>query len=69
MKALALSMLCLLFSVSCLALDAGLSDGQGLSREPVHVRADSLQAESGLNQVVFLGNVVATQGDLVIYAD
>lgn len=40
-----------------------------MSREPVHVKADSLEALGGMNQVVFHGNVVASQADLVIYAD
>lgn len=40
-----------------------------LSREPVHVRSDRLEAEGNLNRVTFFGEVVARQSDLVIYAD
>jgi len=55
----------------CLAVATGgvFPDEAGLSREPVHVQSERLEAEGDLNRVAFFGEVVARQGDLIIYAD
>lgn len=42
--------------------------GEGIGKQPIHVRSDRLVAEGGLNKVSFSGDVVAQQGDVTIYA-
>ena len=43
--------------------------GKGFSSDqPIDIRSDSLEADDAKRQVRFLGNVVARQGDLTIYA-
>lgn len=37
-------------------------------REPIRVTADRLEADEGTKRMTFVGNVVARQGDVVIYA-
>ena len=64
----------LVILISCLLSSATVASAEtspdaGLTREPVSIRASSLVAEQGLNRVVFSGDVVATQGDLVMYSD
>ena len=49
-----------------LAGDPGAAD---LTNEPVHISSTSLEADGSLNSVVFRGDVVAKQSDLVIYSD
>jgi len=44
-------------------------EAKGLSREPVKISSNRLEADGNQNYVTFLGDVVAKQGDLVIYAD
>ena len=36
--------------------------------QPIHISSDRLEADEGSGQVKFQGNVVARQGDVVIYA-
>lgn len=38
------------------------------SREPIQITADRLEADDARHRVTFLGDVVARQGDVVIYA-
>jgi lipopolysaccharide export system protein LptA len=38
-------------------------------REPIRITADRLEAEQAANRMTFFGNVVARQGDVVIYAE
>jgi lipopolysaccharide export system protein LptA len=38
-------------------------------REPIRITADRLEADQGANRMTFFGNVVARQGDVVIYAE
>lgn len=38
------------------------------SREPIQITADRLEADDAVHRVTFLGDVVARQGDVVIYA-
>lgn len=40
-----------------------------VDRGPVQVRSDRLEADQQMNRVTFVGNVVAEQGDVTIYAD
>jgi len=42
--------------------------GQFDSKQPIQVSSDRLEADDALHQVRFLGDVVARQGTLVIYA-
>jgi lipopolysaccharide export system protein LptA len=37
-------------------------------KEPIRITADRLEADEGARRMTFLGNVVARQGDVVIYA-
>lgn len=46
-----------------------LVSAQALSREPVNISSKQLEADGNQNFVTFVGEVVARQGDLVIYAD
>jgi lipopolysaccharide export system protein LptA len=39
-----------------------------IAREPIRITADRLEADEGARRMVFIGNVVARQGDVVIYA-
>jgi lipopolysaccharide export system protein LptA len=39
-----------------------------VSREAIRISADRLEADEGARRMTFLGNVVARQGDMVIYA-
>lgn len=59
-----------LFIFCSTALPAFAADpvGEGLGKEPIHVRSDRLEAEGGLNKVSFSGDVVARHGDVTIYA-
>lgn len=68
MRAALVILTCCFFAVAATTF-AESSQDTGLSREPVSIRANSLVAEQGLNRVVFSGDVVATQGDLVMYSD
>lgn len=43
-------------------------DGSLTSERPILINSDRLVAEQGFNKVSFIGNVVARQGDVVIYA-
>jgi lipopolysaccharide export system protein LptA len=59
-------------SVFIIALTLFLSSNAGAeddSSEPIHIEADRMISQEQQNSVVFLGNVVAKQGDLVIRTD
>lgn len=43
--------------------------GLPVGDQPIHITSDRLVADDAVNQVRFEGEVVAKQGDLVIYAD
>lgn len=61
-----LLLLCLLLASPVSAADV-LGGGAG-SDQPIDIRADRLEASDAKKQMRFLGNVVAKQGDLTIYA-
>jgi lipopolysaccharide export system protein LptA len=46
---------------------SGWTQGQAV-REPIRITADRLEADEGARRMTFLGNVVARQGDVAIYA-
>jgi len=52
----------------CLAAEPSPS-GQPIGDQPIHITSDRLEADDAVNQVRFEGEVVAKQGDVVIYAD
>lgn len=47
---------------------AGVLDGKSTTDQPIDIRSDRLEANDAKKQMRFLGNVVARQGDLTIYA-
>jgi lipopolysaccharide export system protein LptA len=47
---------------------AGWAQPAAGTREPIQITADRLEAEEGGRRMTFLGNVVARQGDVAIYA-
>ncbi|MHB1398837.1 MAG: lipopolysaccharide transport periplasmic protein LptA [Trichloromonadaceae bacterium] len=47
---------------------AAVLDGQASTDQPIDIRSDRLEANDAKKQMRFLGNVVARQGDLTIYA-
>ena len=64
--------------ISCVVVLAALGFmyggiGEGLAADKatdaIHIRSDRLEAYQRERQVIFLGNVVATQGDLTIQGD
>lgn len=64
--------------ISCIAILATIGFmcggiGEGLTADKdadaVHIRSDRLEAYQQERQVIFLGNIVATQGDLTIQGD
>lgn len=60
--------LLLLLVVVCPGYGADSTLGQYDSRQPILVSSDRLEADDALHKVSFLGDVVARQGTLVIYA-
>ena len=44
------------------------ADSLGKRNEPIHVVSDRLEADQAGKEVRFIGNVVARQGDVVMYA-
>lgn len=47
---------------------AGVLDGKSTTDQPIDIRSDRLEANDAKKQMRFLGNVVARQGGLTIYA-
>lgn len=61
-----LLLLCLLLAAPVSAADV---PGSGVgSDQPIDIRSDRLEANEAKKQMRFVGDVVATQGDLTIYA-
>jgi len=60
--------------LTCLLAPCGVfaqenaADSLGNRNEPIHVVSDRLEADQAGKEVRFLGNVVAKQGEVVIYA-
>ena len=65
LKALALSLLIVLFSTAA----ASAQIGPEASDEPIHVVADRLEVDNRANVAEFIGSVKATQGDVTIISD
>lgn len=64
-----LGLLLLLWMLSVAPVGAaGVLDGQASTDQPIDIRSDRLEANDAKKQMRFLGNVVARQGDLTIYA-
>ncbi len=61
-------LLILLLGMAGSGFCAGGSLGQFDSEQPIQVSSDRLEADDALHEVRFMGNVVARQGELVIYA-
>ncbi len=57
----------LLFATPCRA-EVSAKTGKTVSQEPIRITSDRLEADQGTRKMEFLGNVVARQGDLTIYA-
>jgi len=64
---LVLLFLLLLPAGICLAAEKGTEIP--VRNQPIHITSDRLEADDAANQVRFEGDVVAKQGDVVIYAD
>lgn len=58
--------LLLALSAPCLAAES--APGQDFSKEPIHITSDRMEADDAARRVTFRGDVVARQGDVVIYA-
>jgi lipopolysaccharide export system protein LptA len=58
----------LLLAVGALAAAAEKHIG-GRNRQPIQIKSDELNADNAKKTATFVGNVVARQGDLVLYAD
>lgn len=59
----------LLVAASVTALAAPVAD-QGLGKGPIHISANTLQGENKpRQQAIYTGNVIMTQGDVVVHAD
>lgn len=61
-----LLLLCLLLASPASAAD--VLGGGASSDQPIDIRSDRLEANDAKKQMRFVGNVVAKQGDLTIYA-
>lgn len=49
-------------------LGSGVLEGKSTTDQPIDIRSDRLEANDAKKQMRFIGNVVARQGDLTIYA-
>jgi len=49
--------------------EVGSETKQDFSNQPITINSDRLEADDAARQVRFVGNVVARQGDVVLYAD
>ena len=58
-----------LFFVSCVVLIASVAGAAGNPSLPIHIEADRMVSQEQKNSVIFMGNVDARQGDLVIRTD
>jgi len=67
-----LLLICCILSFSLAAIPgSGAEKGvTGLNRQlPIQVKSDELTADNNKRSATFIGNVVATQGDLTLFAD
>ena len=63
-----LGLLLLFWMLLTAPVGAAALDGQASTDQPIDIRSDRLEANDAEKQMRFLGNVVARQGDLTIYA-
>ena len=63
-----LSCICLLLAGVTLGVAAD-KHAVARNRQPIQIKSDQLQADNSKKQATFIGNVMARQGDLVLYAD
>ncbi len=67
LRQVGLLLLFLVFTASPV-LGTGVLEGKSTTDQPIDIRSDRLEANDAKKQMRFIGNVVARQGDLTIYA-
>jgi lipopolysaccharide export system protein LptA len=67
LRQIGLLLLFLVFMASPV-LGSGVLEGKSTTDQPIDIRSDRLEANDTKKQMRFIGNVVARQGDLTIYA-
>jgi lipopolysaccharide export system protein LptA len=66
-KAFFIALAIFLFATTCRA-EVSAKSGKTVSKEPIRITSDRLETDQSARKMEFVGNVVARQGDLTIYA-